>query len=222
MRNAIASLLVITLSVCLLGIIGNLTGCAVDSSSSDPNSDPNDDLFLYHSGTLSGIYYFSDGGYERYHETQFNFDDGEVIRINRLESKNRPKIGDYGALFIDREYKDYSPDRCQNANFKWVRMKAASNSKTKLIPVSTEKVRSVTVVPFTMKQREITTDGRWKYPAVDMPFYGQPVLAKLKNGSFAIIYVNKKEEWKLDSNKNKISGGLSVDNVEKWKEVDLN
>ena len=205
-------LLTIAFFAALLAMVGPfIQGCCFNTPPTDPNSDPNDLWTLYHSGTISKIDFFEGEGNEKYYwNSQFTFDDGMVIKMDRLESKHHPKIGEFGHLFVDSRYKDNNHSQIQNGDFKWIRM----------IPVEPEpKILSVKVAPE--KQQKETMNNSWKNPSIKMPIYGQPVIAKLKDGSFAMVYLNKKEEWKLDVNKNKISGGMSIRNVVEWKEVEL-
>jgi len=48
------------------------------------------------------------------------------------------------------------------------------------------------------------------------------VLIKLDDGTVAIGFITVSKEWKLSINKNKYRQGKTLDNVEKWKKININ
>ena len=62
----------------------------------------------------------------------------------------------------------------------------------------------------------------WKRAALSKPEMYKIVLLKLENENTATGYFTNKKEWKVDFYKNRINGGISLNNVVGWKEIDLN
>lgn len=86
----------------------------------------------------------------------------------------------------------------------------------------TEKPRVQKIQPETKKAvlNPLKPNSFWKSIFAGLPSIDKTVLVKYKNGvTITTAYINKKKEWKLETDRDRVSGGREVKTINEWQEI---
>lgn len=68
----------------------------------------------------------------------------------------------------------------------------------------------------------ITKSVSWKSVMIGVPPVDKTVLVRYKNGkTITTAYLNVKKEWKLETDRERISSGRKIETIKEWKEIPL-
>jgi hypothetical protein len=155
------------------------------------------------------------------------FVNGEDVKSSRFHKWEDIKEGSTGHL--------YSWDGMDNDNtYMWV-------STGGVAPVASPKKKGDVVILKTATDNrqetfikispgDLTADGNklkfsvkiynWQNIMISPPAY-KTVLVKFKNGLVTTAYITSTGDWKSEMDRKKLSGGIALKEVSKWKFVDL-
>ena len=109
-----------------------------------------------------------------------------------------PSRGDTGTFYTKKVDGD--------DKYKWVEAKKPVVKKP-----SVRKSASVKTIP---------TSISWKSIVVGVPPADHTVLVRYKNGkTITTAYLNTKEQWKLETDRERVSGGREIATIKEWKEI---
>ncbi len=115
-----------------------------------------------------------------------------------------PSRGDHGTFYQMRIGKD--------DKYRWVET-GGKKPVVKKLPVK-ESVKKPVVV------KTIPTSISWQSVVVGIPPVNKTVLVRYKNGkTITTAYLNAKKEWKLETDRERISGGRKIETIKEWKEI---
>lgn len=175
----------------------NIVGC---SETTPPKPKPINDISehtLFHTGTITNIYYNEDGSKVWFHNVQYNFDDGSVFRMDRIKSDHRPKIGEYGSLYIENGYKDWNHSYIQNGNYLWIKDDIFKLPST----VSLKEISWDIGITSTPKIEKETKKHGWEDATFSTPNVYQLVLIKLDNTIITTGRYNEHNKWQIETDK---------------------
>ncbi len=219
MKNADFKITVLGMMLFAFWVV-NLIGCE-STTPPKPSKSFNDisEHALYHTGTIANINYHEDGTFIWYHDTQYTFTDGSVIRMDRIKCDHLPKIGEHGSLYVKKHYKDRNSNYMQNGDFLWIK-----DEETKIsTSIKDEKpivfIPSITTISLSVEESETLKKYDWKKAIHSKPPIYELVLLRLDNDIITTGRFNEKNEWVLETDR--LTGGFPIDNIIDWKEVDI-
>lgn len=126
--------------------------------------------------------------------------DGHFVWIWSDDMKSRwPTRGETGTF--------YKMNVNGDTKYKWVKTKTASVKKT-----SSKKTSTINVV-----NRASQT---WSSVVSGLPPIDKTVLVKYKNGkTITTAYINTKKQWKLETDRDRISNGREIKTIAKWRDI---
>jgi hypothetical protein len=171
-----------------------------------------------------------------------DFANGDQVLVGKLYESAKVKTGQKGCLY---KWTGGDSSRDYNCWFRWIpeeKPVALTNTDTdgnerivreleaKIIVLEEKakladtlqadgfqlgKIHSTPVVEAPVKKYD------WKPTFRSLPKDHVIVLVRTEDGIVTTAHVNKKKEWKLETNRDKLSGGISLTNVKEWKEIDI-
>lgn len=115
-----------------------------------------------------------------------------------------PSRGDHGTF--------YQMKIGEDDKYRWVKT-GDKKPVVKKLPIK-ESVRKPIVVKTT------PTSISWQSIVIGLPPRDKTVLVRYKNGTtITTAYVNNKKQWKLETDRDRISGGREIATIKEWKEI---
>jgi len=187
----------------------NLIGCKrVEPEPPKPVNDTSERVF-HSTGTIANIFYNDDGYDKFFYAVQFNFTDGSVIKMNRMECDHLPQIGESGKLYLDSGWEDKSIPMRQRADYLWIRDKKSKIEKSK-----------ITFKAETPVVKEVSKQNEWIDANNSSPNVFQLVLIKLDNKIITTGRFNESNEWQIETDKGRKSFNKYPSfKVIEWKEI---
>ncbi len=113
---------------------------------------------------------------------------------------NWPTRGDVGTWYTRKVDGD--------DKYKWVDAKTTSTKKE---PAKPAKPASVRTIP---------KSAGWQSIARGLPLRDKTVLVRYKNGTIiTTAYVNNKKQWKLETDRDRVSGGREIATIKEWRNI---
>lgn len=227
LKSTGSKIVIVCLMFATLALVSAIIiGCA--ESAPPPPPKPINDISehsLYHTGTVVGIDHgdtgFSNSSYFYY--VQYSFDDGTVIRMFKLKCDHIPKVGEYGNLYIEDQYKNYSHTRIHRGHFLWIK-----DIKLLDLPAETESI-DVGKMVAKAKQKHIKAEINetpkkihWKDADYFFPNIYELVLIKLDDDIITTGRLTDENQWKIEIDKKRSKFNKYQNaRVVKWKELDI-
>ena len=156
-------------------------------------------------------------------------DNGDRVSMGILYEPERVKVGQKGTLY------KYGSNTDETAWFRWMPTTVVSSSDGNKYDIGNEydKINEFLTEIASLKaklrladkqtrRRRITQKYEWKPTFRVIPEAHTIVLITTEDGIITTAHIDNKKEWKLETNKDKLSGGLSLTNVKEWKEININ
>ncbi len=146
------------------------------------------------------------------------FVDGEDVRSTRMHDFDKMKEGETGVLYC------WDGRDCDNT-YMWIAKEGVASVSPKkksdgghALTIKTEKFYTEDD-----KVEEVIPPPKrygWNTMASSPPIH-QTVLVKFKNDLVTTAYYTPLKKWKAEVDRNKLSGGIALKDVVRWKIVDL-
>jgi len=160
-------------------------------------------------------------------------DDVDPVIAGQIKNSGLIKTGQYGTL-----YKCDIGNHNRESWFQWVPSanqayisedavaeevfrKIMEQEKSKRVVSATPAITTSTIKIISDVEEEVST-AKWFRSDIYKPEVYKLVLLKLDDGIITTGRINVKGQWKLETDKNKMSGGRPITNVEEWKEFNTN
>ena len=140
---------------------------------------------------------------------------GEIVDVDPIVFEQTIGLffemnGDFVWVYIDNFYGDwpsrgsygsfYTTKLSEKTMYKWENYDCTMNSKQ------------------TIPRLETTQTQSWTSALTTLPQEGVTVLVKYENGkTITTAYINNKKEWKLETEREKFSGGRKITVIAEWK-----
>lgn len=193
-------------------LVMGIVGCASKKEPPKPPKPINDisEHILYHTGTITNIYYHQAGSKIYFYNVQYDFDDGSVIRMRLLKCDHLPKIGEYGNLYVEEYYKSRNYSHIQNGSFLWIKDGAIKRVK-----------KIVTPKVALGKEIKINDEYKWNDASSVSPDVYKLVIIRLDNKIITTGRLDDNNEWQIETDKGKRSfNKYSNFKVVEWKKFD--
>lgn len=128
--------------------------------------------------------------------------DGSFVWLWSSEIEGRwPVRGETGTFYKNRDSKKY----------KWEKDKTVTTKKTTSVKATMAKK----YLPSKIVNRASQT---WSSIITSLPPVGKTVLVRYKNGvTITTAYINVKKQWKLETDRERISGGREITTIKEWR-----
>ena len=148
----------------------------------------------------------------------FKFHNKNIL-VGQIKNIEQIRSGQIGSLY---RYKSGSGDEW--AWFQWIEEKTiiksiiSNNIETKQIEINNKLVEEKKNI---VKEEIKFIEYRWKEANLYKPDLYENVLVELNDGIITVAYMNNSKKWKLSFYRNKINGGRTINNIVKWKEINI-
>lgn len=181
----------ILFNVGLMGIIG----CKQVTPPPPKPVNDTSERALFYTGTILNIHYYGYGNIKFFHRVQFNFADGSVIKMDRMECDHLPKIGEHGKLYIQSGWDGKSISDVQRGDYLWIRSGKKKRITIK-IPMEETTVEEIA---------KVSEQQGWQDANNSSPNVYQLVLIKLSNKLITTGRFNEHNEWQIETDKGRSS-----------------
>jgi hypothetical protein len=196
------------------------SGCSSSPPLTPKAVNDTSDYELFHTGTITNIYYNSVGYQSWFCRVQYNFADGSVIKMNNVKCDHLPKIGEQGSLYISREWANLSHAYKQQAYYLWIK---DGEEVVEVVEVVEKLGRIEIPVVKTEEIKEEIKLSKWKDSRFSFPNVYQLVLIKLDNEIITTGRINEDKEWKIEifrKEKGRYNRNSNFEVIE-WKKLDI-
>lgn len=152
------------------------------------------------------------------------FKDGVDVKSTRIHEYSKINEGESGRLYCwngidhDNTYMWVPVDPTNDVALLERIKKLAKEWKARENPP--HKTFEVVQEPVAVAESEVKKQD-WKNIKSGKPPFHQTVLIEFKDGLTTTAYYTPEKKWKIDTDRKKMSGGIALKDVAKWKFIDL-
>lgn len=198
------------MTICLAMVVLAGVGCRDTVPKYDPNKN---EWKLWAKGVVEKAYIRTSSGTRNFTIEFVNSSD--VFKNSTFLNFNDVKVGDRGCIYVWVGWEKY---------FMWVPSDGIFNSfaKKEADPISVKDFIA-DMKPTTPKPPIviIPTKYEWQSAVHQPPAFNKTVIIEFEDGLLTMGYYTRTKKWKTDVGRRKMSGGVALNSVARWKLVDL-